>query len=350
MLELPVKSCAIYLNRKCVRNCPYCEISKSDKKELSLKEWKKGLENLREKLGVEFFLFLGNEPLMLGHDLVHLVRYLKENDYYYAMYSTSPRYLFNAFKNKLVRAGLKNWSSGIDFILPVYEKQKSTGWVSSDTEILVEKSKASLVNKAEDSLAGLKYMSERGVQAHALITISRMNVEFFPDMLAWFKKEMPDVHVGFSCAEWKTWNRMDFAVDREKCPEYFFTESDKDKLAKMITRFKQMRERDKFYTQIPNSYVEGMVDYGINLDWKCYGYHIPSVDCDGSFRTCGYAYGNRVRNYNVLDFDKESFLRDWDEDVKDCPGCYWAFSWIAKSADSSNELFHIENLKGRVIE
>jgi len=64
-----IHTVVIYLNRKCPRRCPYCNVWRIEEQTLSVPKWKNAFLNLREYLNSEFYLILNNEPLLLGNDL-----------------------------------------------------------------------------------------------------------------------------------------------------------------------------------------------------------------------------------------------------------------------------------------
>ena len=105
----------IYLTRKCPMHCKYCAIRNSQlqERELTVSEWKEAFD-IFKSLDCKFNLILGNETMMLGDGLVDIVKHLSETETNYALYSTSPTKLYNKLKEPLIKAGLKNLSSGFD--------------------------------------------------------------------------------------------------------------------------------------------------------------------------------------------------------------------------------------------
>jgi len=323
------KACTIFLNRACPRHCPYCASvdMERDKKRMHVDNWIECFEVLRD-VGVEFFLILGTEPLLLGRDLIKLVKYWKEEDLEYGLYSTSPMPLFALQIPTLLSVGLRNWSSGIDFVPEVYEEVKYS--ISQKAKRLVESQKGELVKKAEDALAGFKYMKGRVDELHALITISRMNVEFVPEMIQHITDKFDNtIHIGLNYVEYSNEPEMDFATPKDNSG-FFFEKSDYALLQEMVDKLQSLSQRANLRTQIPFDYLENY-DWAINLDWKCkLNSMAMSIDCDGSIRLCGYKTLNysEVLHYWDLKERPNYTLQVLENAHKNCSGCYWSYPYV----------------------
>jgi len=329
----PPRTAVIFLQRKCPRKCPYCDAWRAKDKSLSLEKWKLAFRNLKD-FGCDFYLLLGNEPLLLGEKLVELVKFWKAEGFYYAIYSTSPQPYFDQWKDKLVEAGLRNYSAGMDYIPVVYEKLKPK--LSKKTIDLVEASKNTLVKKATESLSGQLYMYDKGVEEIlSLITISRMNIEIIPEMIEYMhEKVIKDRRwkLAFNYLEFKDSPDNDFAIEKGTSPlldQYFFTEEDKpiweEFLRKMHKLEKKIPEQ-----QIPWDYLDSW-DAAMKLNrnyCKDGGWQI-SVDQTGQLRKCGYKTGKLVNKFTVFDLPdkKEEILRALKRDVEKC-SCYWALPFM----------------------
>lgn len=329
------KVACIYLNRKCPRRCPYCAISRVGKDtSLSVEEWKEVFSLLREQ-GIQFFLILGNEPLLLGDRLVDLVRWLSDEGIEYGLYSTSPEPWFSEYAKKLVDAGLKNWSAGVDFIPEVYDRMRKEGRLSDRCIYLVESlGGGQLRKKAVESLRGLEWMWQAGVQEiHTLITISRMNLEMLYDMIVWLKEnKVRDSRwkVAYNYVEWNHGDK-DFMVDKEGASAWWIGEEDRELWTQVVSKVEVFWDTEPF-GQVVKGYL-GNWDAVFNQNvryWELFGFHVENVgvDSDGSLRTCGYRKGNIGLSVFDLRSDPEQVWERWREDVRKCKGCYWVFPYL----------------------
>lgn len=322
---------SVFLNRVCPRKCPYCNVVDKEKesRRLGVDDWKRGFDILLDQ-GFEFFLILGTEPLCMGNELVELVEFWSDRKMEYGLYTTSPFPLFGRYAERLIEVGLRNWSSGIDFIPEVYAKVKSR--LSTKTVRLVEQESEILVSKAIDGLKGMKYMFSRGLEEqHCLITVSRMNIEFVPEMIEWLLDEFPSpsLRVAANYVEYGGGD-FDFAFERKECAEYLVAEEDKVVWDAFIDKIRGISEERRLRIQTPLEYLYDW-DYMINLDRKGNSlYCAIGVDCDGSLRKCGYRIGYEMLRYSVFDLPdrSEEIYSIWNKEIETCLGCYWVFPWM----------------------
>ena len=337
----------IFLNRRCPRSCPYCNSRRMVERLMSLEEWKQAFNVLRNN-GVGFFLILGNEPLLLGRMFVDLIQWLGKNKYYYAVYSTSPQPYFDRWKQDLVSAGLRNWSAGVDFIPDVYDSMRAG--LSDTCKRLVEESRSNLVEKAVESMAGLRYMALAGVEeVLSLITVSRMNIEMLADMIEWIHKNAVIDRrwkISLNYVEYAVDVGNDFAMSKDGVgSSYYFKLEDEEIWRSNIDRVRLLYRLISEIV-IPYSYLDNW-DSVVNLNVRCVGKtpHI-SIDSDGSFRRCGYDSGNMGHSFNVLSCgDMSNMLLAWHEEIKNCPGCYWALPHVAYDDLRFDSLVWIDRYK-----
>lgn len=333
MIKFP-KQATIYLNRECPRRCPYCDITlKQPKNELTVNQWNEAFNLLRER-GVEFFLILGTEPLVMGDKIVEIVDFLDKEHYNYGFYTTSPEPYFTNLMDKLINAGIKNWSSGIDFVDEVYENGK---W-SALTNELVKLQRNSLVKKAEESLKAMKIMEPFVEELLVLITISKMNIEMVPKMIIYFVENLKNVHIGLNFVEWsKEKGTMDFAKNKTS-GEYFFSAPDVPMLAQLRYELFHLDEKYKKHIQTPLSYFNN-ITHILNLDYCCKWKNLSvGVDYDGTLRLCGYKKLSEVVSVFDMENNYERVLDVLYMDWNKCKGCYWAYPYIL-------EQYEIEGVK-----
>jgi len=343
----------IFLNRNCPRRCVYCNVVDLDldRKKLSVGEWKKAFSIL-EKEDVRFYLCVGTEPLLLGEDLVEIVKFWKERDYEYGIYTTAPKGVVERLSNRLVEAGLRNWSSGIDFVPEVYEKLKSEGKLTQKCIDLVEKESEGLVRKAVDGLDGMSIMIDRPVEElHIVITVSRMNIEIVPEMISWLVKNLGGkLHIGINYVEVNKQD-LDFARSVEQCADYFFTLEDEEVFRTFVQKMRSLPASDWLRIQIPFDYLDAW-DHALNLDVPAsVDFCAMGVECDGSLRKCGYSKGRWVSQLSVFDIEDcglSPLIRwAWEKDIEECSGCYWVFPYLLKTRGTKAVNYRSDWWRGR---
>ena len=300
----------ICLNRKCPRQCPQCGLA-DGREGLGIRDWIKAISTLKRRLRAKFFLFVGCEPLMFGEDLLQLIRFLRDEDIRYGMYSTSPEPMFSHLRKGLIDNGLENWSSGIDCLPGDKDLDHHTQ------------------RKVEDSIRGLIWMAERGVQTHTVTTVHRQNLDRVVDILLWCQDNIPGVQSSLNLIEWDREGGFDFFAPPEAMKSLLWTgtEEEKERVRRMAEGVVYLSRTEGMIIQTPDSYLIGLEERYTELGGCCGGVVGPAVDCDGTMRVCGYAKGEHCPSFDVMDLEYSlgSFLENWAMDLDDCPGCQWIF-------------------------
>ena len=310
------KAITLFLNRACPRGCPQCGISDNSRKPLGVEEWKRAITKLRDIFQARFFLFLGTEPLLLKEGLVELVRWFTQENLFYGFYSTSPEPLFSKYKQALVDAGLNNWSAGID-ALP--------GW---SLDPITNK-------KVTESIEGLQWMAEQGVQTHTLTTIHKKNLSTIPRILQWCQENIPGCQSSLNFIEWKKTPQFDFFSKHEDMKDLCWDGNETLKVKEIMLWVLLLSRVKGRIIQTPDAYLLNAHRHYLTLNQHCQGIVGPAVDCDGIMRLCGYSTGERVKSWNILDEDFQDgldiFLQDWNNDLQECPGCHWIFQEMLRT-------------------
>lgn len=306
---------ALYLNRLCPRNCKQCEIADNSKAPMpEVEDWKEAILAIRDAYGVKFFLFLGTEPLVYGKKLVELVRWFETVDMFYGFYSTSPEPLFSRHREALVEAGLQNWSSGID-LLPNMKLDRRT-----------EK-------KVKESMEGLLWMAERGVQTHLVTTVHKQNLHMVPRILEWAMELIPNIETTINFIEWKRGALFDFMSPKEDMPDLMWDGSPEEieMVKKVCHRIKLLSRVYGKRVQVQDIYLENAHKKYLTIDTHCGGVIGPAMDCDGTMRLCAYSTGTRSTQHHAKDLSVERnlarFQNDWDADLAECIGCDWSVKY-----------------------
>jgi MoaA/NifB/PqqE/SkfB family radical SAM enzyme len=292
-------------------NCKYCDIknSKGLGKELTGDQWIEVFDILTNDLGVEFNLLLGNEPLTMGDEFVKIVKHLSDKKIHYAVYSTSPKKLFNEYKDKLIEAGLNNYSCGFDSL----------------------KRTDSIGIKSKRGFDALIEMRKKGVEdIHLQLTLSKINLDEVIELAELATKN--DIWFGVSPLHWNKDGKYDFFPKKEELNDFII--EDREKYYKIIDELKRLTEEGKIKMQIHPKGFDDIKKYALDMSWHCSKPIIITVDSDGSLRLCGYRKGERVPKMTIFDLkDKDKFeeyKRLWKLDCDECPGCFWLYPWQAE--------------------
>lgn len=312
--RLQFHSVTVFLNRNCPRTCIQCGIADNSRRWMQTEDWIKAFDNLNKVFGTTFFLFLGTEPLVMGQTMIDIIKWMKSRDLFYGFYSTSPEPLFSKWKDKLIEAGVDNWSAGID-TLPHLESM----------DPITDK-------KVRESIVGLKWMAECGITTLAQTTVHRKNLHLLPEIVEWCQDNIPGVMSAFNFIEWRRDERFDFFAPPEDMPELLWTGSDEERaeVKEVMLKMLAMSRVEGRLIQIPDDYLLTAHLHYDKLDVHCKGSIGPSVDSDGTMRLCGYNRGENMLEWNVLDLtsDKfDEFMSEWTEDLNRCEGCHWSFMY-----------------------
>lgn len=303
-----MKNSVIYLTRRCPRKCTYCKI-RDDKdvgKELTTDQWIKAFQILKE-LKVEFNLILGNEPWLLGEDVLKILG----SEIPYALYTAGLPKIFQ--KNEsLFSKGLNNLSIGIDF--PRYISKEM--YLEDDS-----------YKKSTDAWKIVEHVRKRypHVQVHATTTIHAKNVQYLP-LIVTNLTEL-GVYSNVNFIHWNKDGKYDFFPNKEDMPYLMFTREHTgllrvaiDSVSKnpgLLQNLEMLREDISVLT---------------SMSWHCKGdpYGGPTIDADGTLRVCGYRKGRYTSKMTI--FDLPEYLDHWEEavyqDAMECPGCSWSCPWM----------------------
>lgn len=321
---------SMFLNRVCHRKCPYCNVvdRKLEKKRLSIEDWKLAFRILEVK-GAKFFLCIGTEPLLMGDDLLELVKLWKRRNYEYGIYTTAPKDLVGKMLPLLISSGLRNWSSGVDFVPEVFENVRCD--LTKECLNLVESEKEGLVSKAIDGIEGMRLARDSRIkELHISITISRMNIEMVPEIISWLVKDLGvKLHIAYNYIEVGK-RTLDFASSESRCLDYIFKEEDEEVFRSFIKKMVSLPKSDLLRIQSPIEYLDNW-DKVLNLNLKADGYSCSlCVECDGTLRKCAYGKGKYVSQFTVFDLDSREYdiKEAWERDLSECLGCYWSLPFL----------------------
>lgn len=282
--------------RECNLRCSYCKIWKSDIKALSWEEWKPIVKHLWDLSG-GFISFAGGETLLTPGDIVDFTRFLEKHDIYYAYVSNSTL-LTKELADKLVDAGLRNWSVSIDSLRSCID--------------------ASITKKSSVGYYWLKYFQSKGVKDLMGITvITKSNLNEITDLVKFLSEQK--IWLTVTLLDFPRGKYYDFAnqVPIEIPPE--------EEVRKLCNQLYQMK-LNGYLLHDPPYYYEILPNYVTKPYFCKKPWGSLTIDADGRLRLCYRIRGVKLPQYSALDIgskDKE-ILEAYRYDYKHlCSGCSW---------------------------
>lgn len=277
---LPTRSCALA--------CPSCRIPKKAKYDLPQAQTYEIMDLVKKKFpSVTFWCVLGGDVLDLA-DPVEFVRQLSQRDQFYAITSHS-RFTDPNMPERLLRAGLTNWSVSIDN--PSVEKTIN-GF------------------KAIDSFQML------GVKdIHATLTIDKTNTQYIPDLVA--KLTEKKVWSEVTPFIWQKNGQYDFGTSiKWRAPEQAFMSVVDQVVTGKNDGSRMVHNISPYFDFLKSDF---------NQNWKCdYPWGLV-LDNDGHYRMCLHVRGTNISKHSIFDdVPEEQLLEDWNKDFEQhCNGCAW---------------------------
>lgn len=304
---------SIYLTRDCPMKCDYCRIRDSNltKPLLQVEQWKRAFDILKDDLDCQFNLLLGNEPLLLGDDLIELIKYLNERDISYAMYTTCPEPLFTRYKDKLIDAGVKSVAFGFD--------QLSGEGIDS------------VAIKSLRGLRGIKELKTKGLKdTQGTITMSNKNIDEVEELVKTLTGE--GIWSVVNAIHWNKDGKYDFFPTADEMKDYLIT--DRAKFESVIKSIQAGVERGEYKMQNHSEHFDLLLKYGMDMSWHCTMPAIISIDADGSLRLCAYRSSPETNEYTIFDMKdpikRENYWDVWQTESAKCPGCCWSYFMMAE--------------------
>ena len=323
---MPTKS-EILITRGCNLMCHYCGMTRYvprqpkdylSYRELSDKHWSNIPKKLKE-LGIEFAPIYGAEPLTR---MPALINFIKE--------ATNQNILTTVITNGVLLMdnidSLK--SSGLDSIT-----------LSHDIESDDRYSKI----KSEMASNILPICKKIFSDVELIVTLNKTNI----DKLVKFILDNQD-----------TWIHFDFqhfsrGQQGSKCigTEPVFTDRDSENLIRVLNDVLNLKKQG--YKIHPSEEILNMLisnpNFIINLNWKCEGGAWITIDSNGNTLGCDDYTPNKFW-YPILKYgetwDWDSWIIEWNSELKKCPGCCWithqqACLWsMSKNNNWKGEMTH----------
>jgi MoaA/NifB/PqqE/SkfB family radical SAM enzyme len=297
-----VQAAALNLTRRCNLACGYCGVIRTQfPVELDANQWMRALSVL-ERIGVRRVTISGGEPTLVP-ELPDILRFARDQTSLHCFLVSN-----STFADELVavyaEAGLRGYYTSIDTLggSPVDE----SSWIKSEAAW----GKIPLFREAGLALVGVNLLIHRGNLDEVPAVVERlteMGASVHPVILHWG----PGAH-------WQ--NRASDSLMK-------LLPSDAPRVAALSAHLVQMK-RAGYLIDASESFLADIARYAIGLNWHCQ----PNprklrVDANGAVSCCQDLLGRVADRYRIFDFEDPdrwaAFLRDWGEDSRPCPGCFY---------------------------
>jgi hypothetical protein len=111
-------------------------------------------------------------------------------------------------------------------------------------------------------------------------------------------------------------------------PSTVFSHRDTGLLESLATQLLALK-RAGVKLSVPEVYLRGIPQYGIECDWQCNTLSQLRIDADGGLMLCNEYRTELASSYRIDEIDEDAYLQfmgDWHEVRRnlDCDGCYWS--------------------------
>lgn len=321
---MEVVKAEILWTRTCPFNCKYCAMADGRKNTVSLLNWKKGIDNLKN-LGCGFIAFYGAEPLSDNLlKLVKVIKYAEKRGINTTVITAMVKPKDFVLHELLYHVGdLRSLSVSFDIhnkpnMLKNYQALEALKNFQSLGEY---RDVAAIVTLNRENFRALPY---------AIDTLTKMGIWTFFDLIHWNRSQP-----GSKCA---TINFMNDLV---------FQSVDYHDLLEVLRTVRDMKNAGSL-CHTSNGFLDYLERGGLlEYDWNCaVDDSFPSwvtVDCDGHVYPCD-DFQIRPDPYDItidtLFKNWGKFISFWKPKVQElCPGCSWNTHYQAHEIKKGEEPF-----------
>lgn len=294
----------VYLNSTCNLKCGYCDLWKHPKPDLSLAKWRYILNTLNPL--THSWNFIGTEPLLYPW-IEGLVEFLEEEDFNYVL---STNGLEKKKLERLLDAGLRSVALSCDTLQP-HLLRGLDSYSRCKSGVCLE-----LVDMLEEY---------SNVQKLVGVTVQRANLDEVPEIASFFLKR--GWYVCLNPIQVPAEGKMLCA----SVPEAAFCEEDSPRLKAMLQGVIAGRPESRTVDlNVVDDAVYAMwPEHAVEQKWNCRQMGMIAVDSQGSLGCCFLFAGRKVPLHKIGELDLVQLAEDYQEDVRDCPGCFWNSNVIA---------------------
>jgi MoaA/NifB/PqqE/SkfB family radical SAM enzyme len=321
MVETIIKHAEIEITHVCGLGCDYCftpNVHKPDPDELTIEQWKKGIDNL-EEIGVKLITFMGGEVTRKKgvEELIEHINKKKKMDYIFL----TNGFVSKEVTEKIIESGVRNVGVSID---RVYYKKPEGKKCSTDMK----------------SYQGLKYLmmlKRYGVKIlFANCVVSKNNLSEIVEIYNQLSEE--GIYLNLTPLQWLKYGGKKF--------DGVFKEEDRKGINKVMEELIEIKKSSKSTLINSASFLKNVADYSIKQNYKCDSLTMLGFVPDGTLNYCVGQKGELGANkkYNILDVNKKvlnQFLKEWkkDKDGLSCPGCTFSCRDRCGDFNSGNEQY-----------
>lgn len=304
-MDNKIVNAGIRLTRQCNMKCMYCNIQNTVRKDLTLSEWKKAVDIIKD-LGAREIVILGGEPTLYPN-IIELVEYISKQAKLTCNLTT------NAFGN-------------FDLVRQLFENGLSSLGVSIDNLDL--KNSISPL-KAKNGLNLIEYLNCNYDNPNITnyTVLNKKNVNSVIDLIKHMNEKGVNTYI--LPFHWGNEGTFDHRKNNEKFA--FITNEDIRNYIDTIDKIIDMKNSG---FKIKNSieFLENSKKHIKNLDWKCNGLSELRIDSDGKLVCCCDKIGNVNKEFTIFNLKErlDEFYLEREKDVENCKGCLWPSSFEAE--------------------
>lgn len=294
----------ILISRRCTLGCSYCNMATGEKNTLSVKNWIRGIDQLKE-LDCKFIAFYGAEPLLEMDVLAPLVRHAENIGIDTTVITsgvltnTKPRLL------KLIKFGLKSLTVSFD-INPADKDSARKSEAALKTLEYFQKKCPNLRDRAV--VVTLTEKNYRGILP-AIIFFSQMGIYTFIDLYHYDRG-----YIGSKTKGYDT--------------DLIF--KDPDEVLLYLKKVISMKEEEGYLVHLSKNVLDIYTQNKFKPEWHCSKCStFPSwltIDCDGTVYPCDDFTPKRGIEFSITEIadNIERWKTYWTQyTAEKCPGCNW---------------------------
>jgi MoaA/NifB/PqqE/SkfB family radical SAM enzyme len=309
------------MTNRCPLRCKMCNIPKLkiNKKELSVEEMKKVLEEVKTWKKTKYVSFVGGEALVRKKDTIELIDYANKLGFHTAIV-TSGYFLNKKTCEELVNAGLKRIAFSVD---GAYE----------ETHDFI-RGKGSF-KKVMRGIENMKEINSQQVKMDFNTVIMSYNFEELPEIY-YLAKDLEMDQIFFQTVVIDNTYKLDSSAYEKT--EYWIKEWQLKKLKEIIKKIILLKLKDKFFIFNSISYFRRVPLYfrlkeKFNPGPCLAGYIGLNIDPYGEISICGLGPNLNVKNGSISKLWKSEKFKATRIAIKHCEIpcmmlCYQKFDWV----------------------